>query len=771
MATYQRPMVTVDQNLTITPTSVEREQPAFIFGPNYQLHRYSAEAEKAATRIDKDWEGQAIDGIKYPGAVDATMVDNSYTKLIGDNVVAQLFDMGGATFPEAQVDSGDSDPSGIAIETINANGGYTKLLFADKVYIDYDEATHGPATRDEGCKRNVEVGDIVIVKYPDGDGFQNVRTKVVEAVYSSVPWNLDDDPYLEVAAGTLITVADPVPVSVEAVTDVSLCEILQGVEFPRKNLAAAAAGSSNPGYQWEESGTEQNPTIKVNSLSTLVYDWDPGVDGNDSYLPVYAPVLFADLYLTYRERIETYADAIHTVEYASQVASLLGTVDKDNPIALGVYMACLNAASDDGDEAPPVYFMATPYLGKEATEAEEYAKVLDRATINDKVYALAPTTRNDEVLELVRSHVLDMSAKTVKQWRIAVASAEIPDSVLKLGSAHYIHGNENYALPVSPTVGTDISTDPSVKYTMIRAVKGLNDPSPNGDTQFRTDVKKGDVVRFCYHKDGWGEEVYEEYIVDKVINNNTVKIVGEIDMTYIYENEGGTAYIPSKVEIYHVYSATELAEVVASVSKAWATRRMLNVFPTVFKNDSVQLTGEFAACAVAGRISSCEPQQPMTNLDIRGMDDIPLTYQTYSKAQLDIMAAGGTFIIAQDLPADKVYIRHQITTAYPDGNLNTAELSITKNLDSISYAFADVFAPYIGRYNITPRLLVSFESIASRLLQQLQTDDSVYGPQIIAEGTEILYIRQNELMKDHVDIAVRLNLPYPCNNIDIVLTV
>ena len=218
-------------------------------------------------------------------------------------------------------------------------------------------------------------------------------------------------------------------------------------------------------------------------------------------------------------------------------------------------------------------------------------------------------------------------------------------------------------------------------------------------------------------------------------------------------------------------SSAERAGVVASTSKALDARRVVNVFPPTFQHSGTTLTGEFGACAVAGRVSSCEPQQPMTNLTIRGIDDVPATYQDYSAEELDVMAAGGTFIIAQDLPGDKVYVRHQITTAYPDGNLNTAELSITRDVDSVSYAFADVFEPYVGKYNITDDLLASYRSLASTLLGRLETSDSVYGPQLIEQGTEILHIRQNELLKDHVDIGVRLAVPYPCNNIDISLTV
>ena len=198
---------------------------------------------------------------------------------------------------------------------------------------------------------------------------------------------------------------------------------------------------------------------------------------------------------------------------------------------------------------------------------------------------------------------------------------------------------------------------------------------------------------------------------------------------------------------------------------------MLNVFPTEFVSNGETLTGEFAACAVAGLVSAVEPQQPITNVEIRGIDEIPLTYQVYNKYELDEIASGGTFIIAQDMPSDKVYVRHQITTAYSEGNLNTAELSVTKNVDYISYAFAEAYRPYYGKYNITPGFVGILRNLAEALIFQLANVDSVYGPNLIADQTEILYIKQNELMKDHVDVGVRLGVPYPCNNIDIVLTV
>ena len=736
-------MVTVDQNMTIALTSIERDQPAFIFGPNYELHRYSNDDEKAGTAVGT-FDGTAKE-FKYPGVIDEDAVDKGYTKLTGDNVVVELANLAAATLPETGV------PAAMRAE----NGGYTKLLFGGKIYVDRD--VHGKeVTRDESLPHNLAAGDILLVSYKEtGEGAQTrtFKTKVVDVKYSASAWNLDSDSSSEGVAGTLVTIEDAIFDTADTTSiKVKLIGILNGVEFTAKNIHAGS------GYQWEQGKyTVKGKTfkgVKVNTLNALVSGYFAE--------PTYCTVLFADLFVTFRELVVSFADTFHSLTGASEVANVLGKVDPDNPLAMGVYMAALNSATDDGDEAPPVYFMSVP-----SDDKDGYEHVLNKATLTDRAYVFAPTTRDKAVLKLVCSHVLEMSTKTVKMWRIAAASAEVPDEVTRLSAAMNPKGDDFLAIPVSGLgIGTGLAN-----YRTLRVVKSLSDVMSNTDTTFRTTVVKGDIVRIFFNnkKDGWGDIVTEDYIVESVINNNTVIVTEDIDLTNFTPGEGH--YIPEKIEIYHKYTAAESAELIASASKAMASRRMLNVFPSVFKGDGVTMTGEFAACAVAGLISATEPQQPITNVTVRGIDDIPLVYQTYNKAQLDTIAAGGTFIIAQDLPGDLVYVRHQITTAYPDGNLNTAELSITKNVDSISYAFAQVFRPYYGKYNIHPELIAILENLAGQLISQFGGSTSIYGPQLITDETEIKYIRQNELMKDHVDVAIKLGVPYPCNNIDIVLTV
>ena len=757
---YQQPMVTVDQNMTVTPTSIERDQPAFVFGPNYELHRYSDEGEKAGTFVGT-FDGSTMK-VGYPGVINDEAVDKGFTKLTGDNVVVQLENLtpgtSYVTLPETGVPKAMRD----------VNGGYTKLLFPGKRFVRRD-VDGGVSDQLDIVPQEIVAGDQLLISYTEGEdaGATQVglRTKIASIEYHPTPFDLDKDEEggdsaPECEAGTLVVIEDAIPETVNAAkVKVVLVDVFQGVEFTSKNIAVGS------GYQWEQPASKMTDEsgkkffgVKVNALNAYVADYFAE--------PQYCEVLFADLYVSYRELVVSFADTLHSVVGASEVANVLGKVSPDNPLAMGVYMACLNAATDGGDEAAPVYFMAVP-----SDDVEGYDAVLNKASLTDSVYVLAPTTRNATVLEKVRSHVIEMSAKTVKQWRIACASAEIPDTVNRLASAMDPQGDDFLAIPVS-----DEGVEAGLQdYNKFRVVKGLDNINGNTDTTFRSTLVPGDRVRFNFRKNAWGEEVFDEYVIKRILNNYTVEIESadgsSISTSGLVPASGNAYYVPSKIEVYHVYTAAETADVVAAISKAMASRRMINVFPSAFNSDGVAMTGEFAACAVAGLISATEPQQPITNVTIRGIDDIPMVYQTFNRAQLNTIAAGGTFIIAQDMPNDIVYVRHQITTAYPDGNLNTAEMSITKNVDSISYAFAEVFRPYYGKYNITPDLIATLNNRTKDLVSQFARSTSVYGPQLIAAETELLYVRQSDLMKDHVDIAIRLGVPYPCNNIDIVLTV
>lgn len=817
-------MVTVDQNITVQPVSTDREQPAFVFGPNYELHRYTDDNEKAGTRVD-DYEGESLH-VEYPKVADPSKVDTSYTKLFGENVVVDIKDL---TLKDGHAELPELGNEGSSAE-VSFNGGYTRLLLgeltekwllyvtgsADPVllYLTSDhswwtntgdkttgtyvvqnlgsgayrcilgDADHqGTATEvKDGASeisfseddevvaravaipesRDMEPGDHVIVSYTASGESRKFLTEIKSVGYYENGINIDSDSSSEGGPGTMITIDDPVPVNGldENSVKVMLVAVVASVEFTRKNLYKAETGSDNPGYQWIESGDG----ITVNELYAKV---TAGYFTSSQW----CKVRYADLYLTYRELITEYANDIYYVSKgASGVSELLGTVDPHNPLAQGVYMAALNAATGSGDETPPVYFMAVP-----SDDADGYDAVLKRASLTDKVYVLAPVTRDKDIIDKVMAHVDLLSSAKEKLWRISSVSENVPDSSVVVGSETN-GGDDVYAIPVSADGGT--APDKGKKFEYLRIVMSKTDTDPDNGAGLSSLVGEGDYVRFGFKDSKWGKDdpqTYDTYKVVRAVSNSTVMVKptggGDSGVDVSGLVAGNATFAPSKIEILHVHSAKEKASLIASMSRNLMNRRVVNVFPPSFVTGGVTMGGEFAACAVAGLISSTEPQQPITNMPVRGIGSIPYTYETYSKEDLDEIAAGGTFIIAQDLPGDLVYVRHQITTATSKGNLNDSELSVIKNVDSISYAFADTFRPYYGRYNVTPELIAKFENICGHLISQLGGVDSEYGPQLIVEETTVRYVRQNETYKDHVDIGITLGVPYPCNFIDIVLTV
>ena len=714
-----------------------------MFGPHYTLHRYSDASEKASTSIGA-FTGSVLTRA-YPGVVNPGSVDEGYTSLHGDNVVVKLADLGNVTLPEKGL-----DPAFLAVE-----GGYARLLFAGKAYVDTaDDGTSVP--RDNVLDRNLMAGDLLRISYKDtSSGTANVLITEIRSVsYSNTGFDLDGSPALtEAGAGTLVTVADPIPetVGTEPVS-ASLVETLDGEAFGRRD---ETTDQSNK-WQWEQGTYEIDGVtargVKVNRLH--VYD---AVSGK------YLEVLSADLFVSTRELDATFSGSIRSLVGASEVEKTLGEISPDNPLAMGVYMAALNATGDGGSAA--VYYMATP-----TDDMAGYADALSKATLTDRVYVLCPVTRDGGVIDMVKSHVNGMSDKAAKKWRIAAVSAEVPDAEPRL-DASMNGGRPYYAVPVSASAG--LNPIANATFDMLRIVKSQDTNDGNADVSLSL-AAGDDVYVYTGSKDKWGGAVRTAYKVARVVNRYTVQVDGKIDLAKgsgWAETDDQASYKPLKIEISHRLSAAERAEAVAAASRRLGTRRMVNVFPPSLRVGGETVTGEFGACAVAGLISATEPQQPLTNMKLGGIDGVPEVYSGYGEPDLDVMAAGGTFIIAQDMPGDAVYVRHQVTTAYSDGNLNTGEVSITKNVDSVAYAFAELYRPYYGKYNITPGLLSILDNLGAQLISQLCKDTGAYGPQLIEDGSEIKFVRQNELARDHVDVGVSLNVPYPCNNIDVVLTV
>jgi hypothetical protein len=533
------------------------------------------------------------------------------------------------------------------------------------------------------------------------------------------------------AAATAGTLADGSSNSNPSEFGVWFYLIKSSVEIGSKML------QSPPDYNWvaAEDDVTVNQDIAVQDSSW----YDP--DGSQPFLPVYQ----GDVFVEYRALVIDYSNTIHNITDISDVSVMLGTIHPDNPLAQGVY----NTLSNSGDRM--VFFMGVP-----TDDHDGYLRVLDRASLNEDVYAFAPLSRDRQVLNSVEAHINDMSTETNKRWRIGFVGTDMDTEASVYDKSKNPAAEEYFCL---------IADDPSEvgsQYTVLTFVGDDGDPSIY--TVALDDVVVGDKVRVNFATDAWNDSTYEEYEVESVDSNTqlTLKAGPPVPLT-----------IATKVEIWHEFNVQEMADDVANTSAGFANRRMYHIFPDVLGAFGTPQTAEFGAAAVAGLCSSVAPQQGLTNIELNGFDDLPQVYSTFNAAQLNKMAEYGTMIIMQDVAGGRIYIRHQVSSNAQSGDLNQTELSITKNLDSISFYFAERLEPYIGRFNVTPALLE---------VLRVQIKDGIYflgaftnvgllGPQLILDNSELRTLEQHPTLKDHVIAIVDVQLPYPLNVLELHLVV
>ena len=705
---YVVPQVLISQLISEVSNNTVKSQNVLVFGPNYELYRYSEAGEKDKA-FAGSWDGEKVvdasgakvdseGAVGYPNMPSDTTADVAYTKVFADNAFLKLKEF--------------SSVEGFkAIETDQSSEVFRTIRFPYAL-----RAKPDGTGRDGDVARDIAVGDGVAISY----GTSKLFARIIGIASnfedeSSDNWFTDVEIDYAIPSGAIEAESGW---SDEDSNDLREADFGSGVKI---TLCAVVDGCVVKGVT---AGADK-VTLPAAGLKADYLGWGAGT--------VECDILSADLYIQYRALLKTNASGIESLGNAAYVAATLGTVHPDNPLAFGAYMALLNS----GDRV--VYYCAVP-----SDDEEGYDEVLRKASLTDEVYMLVPLTRKSGIIEKVKGHVEAMSRKEKKLWRIGFVSQDVPETDMVY--------DETSSATGSPYVAT--FSNGTMQFRQI--VNGV-DVRPDTSTKCLVDLAAGDIVN-VYGNDG---ALLGGYPITSIVDNNTVKVANaELSGRY-------------KVEVYKALTHQGQVRVVADQSSRLATRRMYNVFPNVASSGGVTVTGEFIASAVAGLVSSVLPQQPVTNVALNGIDDVPLVYQTYSSDDLDAIAAGGTLIVMQDRPGSTVYVRHQISTAYKDNNLLTAELSVTKNLDSISYYFADMFAPFIGKYNVTPELVDVVRSKLEAGLASLESSTAagLYGPQVIEDGTEIVSIVQDPVNKDHIRARVRLNLPVPFNYFDLDLEI
>ena len=177
--------------------------------------------------------------------------------------------------------------------------------------------------------------------------------------------------------------------------------------------------------------------------------------------------------------------------------------------------------------------------------------------------------------------------------------------------------------------------------------------------------------------------------------------------------------------------------------------------------------GYYLATAVAGMVQGLPSQQPLTNLNIVGVQALEFSNFYFDRAQIDALLASGYFVFVQRSKTTAPYALRQITTDV--STLESAELSIVKNFDFVALAYKAGALKFIGTHNIVPDTLSQISTELRAISRQLISArlPNIGAPLVDAEDP-VLSVPEG--ISDRVDVRIDIVLPKPLNQVDLFVT-
>lgn len=211
----------------------------------------------------------------------------------------------------------------------------------------------------------------------------------------------------------------------------------------------------------------------------------------------------------------------------------------------------------------------------------------------------------------------------------------------------------------------------------------------------------------------------------------------------------------------------ERADMYKSYGEGFGTRRMVHVMAPIvgIVEDGLNLetVPGYYACAMVGAYAQVmAPQNGMTNMALTGITRAFFTSDYFLERQLNTIASGGNFIIAQPNVWVQPFVRHQLTTNMD--SLERREFSAVRALDYMAKMGRETYRPYIGKYLINEETMTTLYSVGNSLAQRWMTEG-------LANSASLKQIYVDPTQRDRVIICMDLELPIPLNYIKLVLYV
>jgi len=508
-----------------------------------------------------------------------------------------------------------------------------------------------------------------------------------------------------------------------------------------KNLVSPFTSRPTPNLQLDGAN---NPILK--------HDVVQDVYGNIVSTPVKAPVYVS--YRAVRQDVSPLANnpGLLAVDSTTQLGSLLDPITTENPLALGLYMALVNAPG------VTVYGVGVDAISADSPygTVEAYSRAAELLETED-VYALCPLTHEEDVGLLFLSHVVSLSEPENKSERIVLFNPERPTHRLDTLVASSETGN---------STGTADEFDTGV-LNLAALLQALDiDPTgviPVSDGLYLdvgSDAKKYSVSAIS----GSVVTLRTSFLAGE--NDDSYYTTDAIPVTLINEAFSLKVRGAELVDVNDLPDKAAMASTYQEMAQGYKNRRFWHTMPdkgsAVLSGLEQEVEGFYTNACTAGLISALAPSQSFTNYPISGVTKVSGSRKYFSEKQLNIIAAGGNWIYTQDSDTGPVFSRMALTSDMT--SIETRTDSITKVVDYTAKFIRLGLKNFIGRYNITEALVDSMSQVLQGLVTFL-IDNA------ILLGASVEQIIQDEDVPDTVLVTVRLDVPYPCNYIRVTLLI
>lgn len=526
-------------------------------------------------------------------------------------------------------------------------------------------------------------------------------------------------------------------------------DVEQLLSFTAASWSIRAKGLNNSEATAQRPGSELVVNANTGSIwiKPGLFQTSGGGDVKAKGLSVYVAYDALRLDLTPAKKASDFN--LFRVGELTELEKKVAPIDTQNPLALGLYFAMLNAPGiemtacgvDDANAGAP-----------EGT-VEAYARSFEYLE-SKEIYNIVPLTHSPDVGAIGATHVKVMSEPENSLERVIILNPLRPtrksSTLIASGPRANLNGppsdvvqtglaNLQAALAAAGKPGPTYTEDDNVylmfegdsSHYLVQEVNGGAVTINNGPLANNTDG---------YYVEGGGSAIFDELIVDRPF---TIAIRGAA-----------------------LSNLTDEAAAYGDLGRGYRDKRVIVVAPDTAKATlgglETAIPGYYLAAALAGRKAGKLPSQPLTEDSLAGFSGVVGSQERYSEPQLRIMSGGGLWIFYQEAEGQPPRTRQQLTTDV--STLLTRESSITDALDYAAKTLRITFKNFIGRFNITTGLVEALNLVCDGVSDFFIQNN-------IFEVFSVVEIIQDTNNPDGLSIVADVATLKPLNKIRVTLRV